>query len=1000
MKHLIKSLFAFMGAMAVSLVAASAFADGGNRDATTNLLQFHCPADEHVLALPRCPDGQARYLERANLRTGNRTLIPSSTAVYTLSVSGAVISITTGNFPAEFQCGACLDENELEGFYSVVYRTYWEMRQNNPQEIFNADAGGGGLNLDVFFRENGSSLGAGKIIFNGKVYFNADSATNGDGRLTCLASDPGCGFPRAVDVRLFPPDRNNTDFCHDWFGGEYNISTRECECPDTHLVRSETHARCAPREAIDCALLAATHEFQPAAGGAAGGTCEIRTPRDCDVNEYFNPDDGGVGGICTPTVAGNCDTNDHFTPATSGPGGTCAPRTARNCADNYEFQGAAAPAMGGVCLICPMGGTSTGGAECACPEGQEEFEGSFAERLDDFCAAREPCAGGTVSENNECVCPTNAPLNIEGTCEAATDPDTECERNEVVNSETNRCEICGTHEIRGAEGACVCAANHEDLDTSAALNCVPVCGPNEDRIDGDCVCPNTHFGEPGACVDRTECADTHEYNFETNECEPRTAADCTSDEHFEADASAGGLCIARSAANCEENEVFEPIISGGGGGICRYRYPDDCQPNEHFRLDSSGRGGTCPLRNSGNCSIYHDFVPDSQGGGICEPRAASECGLNERFTPGPGGVGGTCDLLVASDCAVGERFDEAAGGICILRIASDCGDNEVFTSIPGGTGGICVARTANVCDDTEVFESDASGAGGSCVPNTASNCGPNEEFRPASGEGGICVSCVGGMISSEGAACECPVGEETFDGACRPVVAEDCAPKDRFVRFAGGGSCVPRVASECENGQVFEPIGASGGTCAPAPAPASSGGGGSDDGDKAAALLAVPVLLIGYVGLIQGSDYVESSYNFSYSGENESIDWGSSGGFSANYDGLRSYFTADQSNGDAVKYQSGISFERDNFALTYDAAESQSDYDYDLGARLNYEHGLWTIAPTVAAEFQYRTGEEAWDSDASMGVSAVWTAHRWLVSARSAFSGGDGGHKVDLEFHF
>lgn len=32
------------------------------------------------------------------------------------------------------------------------------------------------------------------------------------------------------------------------------------------------------------------------------------------------------------------------------------------------------------------------------------------------------------------------------------------------------------------------------------------------------------------------------------------------------------------------------------------------------------------------------------------------------------------------------------------------------------------------------------------------------------------------------------------------------------------------------------------------------------------------------------------------------------------------------------------------------------------------EFNLWTISPTVTVEFQFQTGEKAWNSEASMGL--------------------------------
>lgn len=37
------------------------------------------------------------------------------------------------------------------------------------------------------------------------------------------------------------------------------------------------------------------------------------------------------------------------------------------------------------------------------------------------------------------------------------------------------------------------------------------------------------------------------------------------------------------------------------------------------------------------------------------------------------------------------------------------------------------------------------------------------------------------------------------------------------------------------------------------------------------------------------------------------------------------------------------------------------------------DFGFWTIAPATIAKFQYRAGEESWNSEISADINAAWT---------------------------
>lgn len=162
----------------LAVLAGSALADGSG---TTD--GFHCSGGRHILHEPACPAGQARLLDRVDVGNGTGQLIPSPAAQFTLT-NGVVLSVTVGSFPSEFICGACLDESALQSHYSSIYAAYWEIWNNNPMTAF--------ADLAEFFRANGRTFGAGRIIFNGKTYFNADA----DSIWVC-STDGFCGFSPA-----------------------------------------------------------------------------------------------------------------------------------------------------------------------------------------------------------------------------------------------------------------------------------------------------------------------------------------------------------------------------------------------------------------------------------------------------------------------------------------------------------------------------------------------------------------------------------------------------------------------------------------------------------------------------------------------------------------------------------------------------------------------------------------------------------------------------------
>lgn len=797
-----------------------------------------------------------------------------------------------------YTCGQCVtDMDALTGAYNAVGvpgRTHY--------------------NVD----NNGEPVGSGgRFSFNGKAYYNGEA-----------------------DLRV------NAVFCDFWFGASPGGAgaSRSCSCA-TELTPDENHGRCRPRVAGDCEMY---EEFIDAQGGGGtcrdrvagdcethqefverqegggtcrdrvagdcetyeefverqegggtcrdrvagdcetheefvereegGGTCRDRVEGDCEMDEEFIDAQGGGGiclvqdasgcsaheefverqeggGTCRNRVAGDCETHEEFVDAQGG-GGTCRDRVASDCADNYEF--AAADESGGSCLQCPMGGTSTGGAECACPEGQTEFGRGTDIVTDDFCAvgisctggtpshsnsicicdepshrafgnvcaAEVSCTGGNVSEDNICICTNTALQWFNGVCERPLD-EASCQgENQNFDAMNNRC---------------MCAAGYESDGGSNSLRCVAACDADEERVNGECV---------------TACGANEE----------RRGASCVCESGYE---NVGGSLLApRCMAVCDADE--ERI-----SGSCI----DQCAPNE--------------TRN-----------PTTR---VCECSGAFEQ------------LEGSCIRA----CADGQI---RVNGICIRRVA--CVDGTVTSE--------------NECQCSSGHEN----VRGACQPA----CGMNEERNPSTG------------------ICRCEAGYEDLDSGAETDCQLECVAPE--MRQADGSCAVPP--------------------------PAATGDGGNDD--AAIALVAVPAALLGGYALLGGLGYIDPAYDFNYSGENENLEWNATGGFNLQHGGLRSYASATQT-GEEISYASGISYEKDFFALTYDARESGSEYLYDFGASLKADFGLWVVAPTVAADLEYQRDEGEWNQNSAAGLAATWTAHRWNVKAQSNFTGA-AQHALDLELKF
>lgn len=697
----------------------------------------------------------------------------------------------------------------------------------------------------------------------------------------------------------------------------------------------------------------------PIFDGGAENNCRAATLIDCGVHEIVS------NGACA-----ECPANE-----IRGTAGSC-----ESCPTNgVRALGATfcmCPAMGFVVIdrMCeaevtcnePHQERDASTNRCACVEGyvdrnpepeeltceEEVCPANQIRGSDDSC---EPCPMNEVRPAGEgvCRCPAETHYSGDGPCVLRRAPNS-CETNQFVN-DMNSCQECPANEIRGSDGSC------------------EACSPNEVREMGasSCSCPEaTHYSGGGSCVLITD------------------PSSCAPNEHV----------AENSCTECPENQVR------GNDGSC------EVCPHNEMRV-AGATSCSCPDTHYSGGGSCVDFVTCLEGQvRQANNTCAANCGNNEEIQ------------ARVCECRNGfVRVGEACEEICPntqIRVngLGDCVDR---VSCAGGT-----VSPANECQCPEDHDNEEGTCLERCESNESrqgQNCVCNAGFER---NGESCVACREDQTSDMGGTCACESGRIDSGSMC--VVLDEILADigrqlanisellNRITQILGGNPSraeldgiieeIDAAAGQTQNAEVqanlqlvrSEAVRQREELPAPVDMSSSSSGGGGSSGGAAAALVAVPVVLIGGYWLLGGFDYIDPTYNLTYQGENDNLTYQGNAGFELNHGDLRSYAQAIQSNGSQA-YQSGISYGNELYNLNYGAYEGASEYAYDLNARLHYKQGPWTISPTADAEFHY--ANEEWTSESSAGLSAVWTAHRWVVKARSAFAG-EVQHGLDLEIRF
>lgn len=454
---------------------------------------------------------------------------------------------------------------------------------------------------------------------------------------------------------------------------------------------------------------------------------------------------------------------------------------------------------------------------------------------------------------------------------------------------------------------------------------------------------------------------------------PLANCECPSDTHFEED---DGSCVDRID-------------------------PADCPLHANVNMDANRCECSDSLHrifNAGTESVADDFCAfPSSCRATYEPNNMNVCACpdgEQEFSQG------TPDPL--DDFCAEPRTDCRSDQVLSMSNACACASGEREFSgrcdVPATCGAGQEISADNVCecadDSLALFDN-----------NTPDN--PADDFcRLATDE---CHDARAFFINGQ---CQCYV-EGAANGGYSPLGANEACPACPSTHYDGRRGCqLLRACLGANEVVITDPSNPNvdqcgclpgfvrqGNSCVQGVNNQQTSAGDSDDDDERVALIAVPVALIGAYALAGQARYIDPAYDFGYSAKNDSLEWHGSGGFNLRHGGLHSYATAVHSSGDSVAYVSGLSYEQDHFALNYAAAESSSEYLYDLGASMKSEFGLWTLSPSASAEFQYQRDQGEWSSESAAGLTATWTAHRWNVRARSDFIG-TGAHALDLELRF
>lgn len=655
----------------------------------------------------------------------------------------------------------------------------------------------------------------------------------------------------------------------------------------------------------------------------------------------------------------------------------CAPRAAENCEDTVE-------------IFAPDAGGTGGRCECAADHEPQEDAGGR-------CMA---CTGGMVSPGGSeaCACPSGM-LDIDGTCEVATDIST-CTDTQFINPRTNRCDDCGTNEVPGDERtACVCAERHVNIldESEEGMDCRRECNSNQVRDDTDFSCrfpsdasecalltlnpaePIYDENEHDNCrvaADIDDCADGE--IFDSGCSAPATGPECRRAKNRAYEGIDGSNCVTECPSGRPPDSSF----------VCRELTLDDCldgQVLDRLRCANPDTGRECEgAKNT-------DYI------GIDGSSCVTECPQTRPFLD-PTSL--SCRVALSiDDCDDGEAFDSVCGQPNTGHECRNAKNEDTYIGIDRTD---CVAE----CPPERPILDQASFV---CrIPAGIDDCANGEVFvstcgRPSTGHECRDAKNEDTFIGIDGSTCvaECPPERPFLDAAsltCRMARdINDCLSTHKFVDGGNslGGTCEPRTENDCAaTGQIFAaaPDG-EGGTCSRPPAPIES------EGVSPVFLISAPMVLIGGYAMFGGLGYIDPVYDFNYSGKNGKVEWHATGGFNLRHGGLHSYVSAIRGQGNSISYVSGASYGTERFSLTYDATESDTEYLYDLGASVKTEFGLWTIAPTAASEFRYQREENAWKHESTAGVAAVWTAHRWKVSAHSDFAGA-AQHALELKLRF
>ena len=384
-------------------------------------------------------------------------------------------------------------------------------------------------------------------------------------------------------------------------------------------------------------------------------------------------------------------------------------------------------------------------------------------------------------------------------------------------------------------GACRAAVSVEDCAGVNALFLPAGDGSCRTKRASDCGGLTPIF-DGGLCRARQarDCAaPTPFLDPATNQCREAVAADCVGDTPiFESNA-----CRPAAQADCDATPATPDLVNGRCYAACPSGLPVRDGTTRLCRIAEARdcTGGT-PVFENGNCREQRqdECVGNTPilDGGACRGAATdADCGtLNPLLVMVSDG---SCRLRVASDCTGATPIFNGAicraaltqaecdtrsgsgtpllfdGGACRLRTQADCTDVQVLD------GGVCRAIEARDCTDgTPIFEDNKCRAAanqddctakarsllyigeGQCRTRVQADCSGDKPFLDATS--GECRA-----ISSA----DCPMAQPILNevlGVCRVAAnQEECTAKDTILQF-DGGTCRPRVASDCAAIEVFE----------------------------------------------------------------------------------------------------------------------------------------------------------------------------------------------------